>query len=258
MTDDLVINFQDQGNLFNFLRDLPVLLTVEEAQLLYRLAQRSLAAGVIVEIGSFRGGSAIILAKGVAEGNGNKVYAIDPLPLLEKKLLIKENLKKAGVADRVELIFQKSETVVRNWNKPISLLWIDGSKDYDNPKLDFLAWEKFLIKGGVIAFHDSRQSINVAPNSGRLIPGFVGTERVVKKYLIDSPRFIKIRFIDSITFAKKIKNPGWREIFSRWSFLNRIKIKRKIEKFDQLLGRLGQWLEKKSPSVYRLIKKIKP
>ena len=40
------------------------------------------------------------------------------------------------------------------WDKPISLMFIDGHHDYESVKLNTLKWESKMKKGGVILFHD--------------------------------------------------------------------------------------------------------
>src|SRR3989344_134245 len=62
------------------------ILTVNEADLLYQIAKE--IKGNIVEIGSYAGGSTIILAKGLQEPY--KVYAIDPHCVI-RKIVLKDN-----------------------------------------------------------------------------------------------------------------------------------------------------------------------
>src|SRR3972149_604172 len=71
---------------------------------------------------------------------------------------------------------------------------IDGSHKYEDVRKDFLVWEKFLVEGGIIAFHGT--VINDGPR------------RVEKPYIIKSKRYSDIGFVDNITFARKTAAAG--------------------------------------------------
>lgn len=133
-----------------------------EAQQLYDLA-RSVRSGCIVEIGSYRGRSTVMLAKGAQEA-GTHVYAIDPhfeavdgIATYGKadRTAFLRNILEAGVSEVVRKIDLPSSVAVAGWQEPIALLWIDGGHDYANAKHDFEHWSPFVMEGGVIAYHDS-------------------------------------------------------------------------------------------------------
>jgi predicted O-methyltransferase YrrM len=105
--------------------------------------------GVIVDIGTYKGKSAICMASALKQIGRGKVYTID-----EKEYEgFKENIKKSGVEDYVVQIIGKSSEI--KWDKPIKLLFIDGSHEYANVKADFEHFSPFIVKGGVVVFHDS-------------------------------------------------------------------------------------------------------
>lgn len=119
----------------------------------------------IVEVGSFQGKSTVLFGS-VIKGffTDARVYAIDPhegivgatdqmieslLPTLEA---FKRNIAQHELTDVVELINEYSFNV--QWDKPISLLFIDGLHDYPNVSRDFYHFSKWLSNGGYVAFHD--------------------------------------------------------------------------------------------------------
>lgn len=53
-------------------------LTKNELEFLYTTAKKSTGSGVVVGIGSWKGGSTVWLAKGSKMGTKTPVYAIDP------------------------------------------------------------------------------------------------------------------------------------------------------------------------------------
>ncbi len=119
----------------------------------------------VVEIGSYCGRSTVVLASVVKAIYGQtKVYAIDPhtgkvgaqdrglydtMPTIEK---FRQNIANAGLADIVELIPKYSFEVL--WDQPIGLLLIDGFHDYKNVSRDFFHFERWIVLGAYIAFHD--------------------------------------------------------------------------------------------------------
>lgn len=86
----------------------PGMLSQNEGEYLYHLAQLNPAKGVIVEIGSWKGKSTICLALGSMAVSGEKVYAVDPhKPLAEEgytedtEAQFRENIRNAGVESHV-------------------------------------------------------------------------------------------------------------------------------------------------------------
>ncbi len=155
--------------LFNKTLKIEGWLDIEEADLLLSTTLRCCIElsqpHNLVEIGSYKGKSTVILGSVVrALFPDSKVYAIDPhmgivgaegqdLRVLESSLqMFNYNIEKEGLNDVVELIKECSFNV--NWDKPISLLFIDGLHDYVNVSRDFNHFSKYLRIGGYIIFHD--------------------------------------------------------------------------------------------------------
>jgi len=174
-------------------------LTPREGEFLYNAAKNCPKGTVIVEIGSWKGKSTIWLGKGSKEGNKVKIHAIDSHTgsSEHKKRFGKvwtfeefeKNIKKANVSDIVVPIVKTSEDASKNWNKKVGFLWIDGAHEYEMVLLDYKLWEPHLVKGGVIAFHDSQDQ---------------GPKKVVNKYLYFGSKFKKIGFMDGTTYATKV------------------------------------------------------
>lgn len=136
----------------------------DECLLLMGLASE-VPAGVIVEIGSYRGRSTIALATGSFRGHGVPVYAIEPHeefhgPLgghfgPDDKSAFEENVARSPYSRLIHLISATSQNAAQTWNEEIGLLWIDGDHRYDAVKRDFDLWSPFLRDDGRIAFDDS-------------------------------------------------------------------------------------------------------
>ena len=133
-----------------------------EALFLHDLAQ-SVRSGCIVEIGSYRGRSTIMLAQGARKAGG-VVYAIDPhLEAIDgiatygaaDRAAFMDNILKAGLADIVRKLDMTSSRAAENWNAPIGMLWLDGAHDYESVQQDVKLWTPHVVNGGIVAFHDS-------------------------------------------------------------------------------------------------------
>ncbi len=130
----------------------------------------------IVEIGSFKGISSIYITKGIKHSKQNNVlYCIDPFdggdspefdlnnsnkimeffPKVGSTFeIFKNNISKAKVEDYIKILKGRSQDVITNFKEEISLLFIDGSHEYENVKLDFDLWNELIVKKGFLIFHD--------------------------------------------------------------------------------------------------------
>src|SRR5207249_1694096 len=62
------------------------------------------------------------------------------------------NIADAGLKAVVEAITRRSYEV--SWEQPVAFLFIDGLHDYPNVSRDFLHFERWVVRGGCVAFHD--------------------------------------------------------------------------------------------------------
>lgn len=180
-----------------------------EGVALYAVAKYGPEKGNVVEIGSFKGKSTVWIAKGLKSANREKVFAIDPhtgsvenkpghrfsknMPSSgSTKSLFLRNLKKYEIKDWVIPLTETSQKALEAWGgSPIRLLFIDGDHRYRFVEKDFLGWERFLVRGGIIAFHD----YGVWP----------GPTEVVDRYLRRSSNYTPIGFIKSLALFIKNK-----------------------------------------------------
>ena len=125
-------------------KDLSLAIPREEGKFLYLLA-KAMKAKRILEIGTSFGYSTIWLAMAVKEEKG-KVITVDILP--EKITKARENVKKTGLEDSVELILGDAKEEIRKLESPVDIVFLDADKrDY----IEFikLSLEKMRV-GGVI------------------------------------------------------------------------------------------------------------
>ncbi len=192
-----------KSGLEGIINDIEGWLTLKEAVFLYTTAKNT--GGIIIEIGSYQGKSTVCIAKGLLEGKGGRVYAIDPhLGSAEHKVegkdiwtfdKFKKNIISKNVEKAVEPVVKSSGDAVKGWDKPVDFLFIDGAHDYENVKKDFELWSPFLKKGGIIAFHDA--------NAYAYLQGADGPLPVVKKYILKNPEYKNVSLASSIISAEK-------------------------------------------------------
>jgi hypothetical protein len=137
-------------------------ISLEEADLLFRLAVQADGKGCIVEVGSSRGRSTVALAHGA---RSSPVFAIEPHEPFEGVLGGKfgpedraaffETMLGSKGYERVRLVNLSSEIVTPGWRQPVGLLWIDGDHSYEGVRRDWDAWKPHLLPHAVVAFDDS-------------------------------------------------------------------------------------------------------
>jgi len=187
---------------WNAARRVPGFLVENEARLLGTLVACLPRTGAIVEIGSFKGRSTVMLAKVSQRYSLGSIVAIDPhnfnsVELKEHRTSsdassfeeFAENLEAAGVSGIVDIRRALSTAVIPEWNSPIRLLWIDGDHTYQGAKADFDGFVPHLVPHGVVAFHDA-------------LHDFPGPIRVFVEEVLRSSLFGAAGFTNSIAWSQ--------------------------------------------------------
>jgi len=139
-------------------------LTEKEANLLYTIAKNTTKN--IIEIGAWKGLSTIFLAFGLIQGKqNNKLYSIDHHTGSEEHKRdnqktftlpkFAENIRKFNIGNVIKTIITTSEKASKIINSKVTLIFIDGSHEYEDVKNDFIFWWQKLEIGGTIMFHDT-------------------------------------------------------------------------------------------------------
>jgi predicted O-methyltransferase YrrM len=130
--------------------------------------------GRIVEIGSFRGRSTVVLA--TAADPSVEIVAIDPHAgndrgpqeidgfaddAADDHAVFNANLVAAGVQDRVRHVREFSDAALDIVEGPVDVLYVDGAHRYGPALADIRAWGDRVDDGGTMLIHDSFSSIGV-------------------------------------------------------------------------------------------------
>ena len=149
-------------------------LTDAQARRLWSRAEALTPPARIVEIGSYRGRSAIVL--GHAAREGVEVLAIDPHAGNDRgpqqihgteeegerdNRLFRANLERTGVSDRVKHLRLRSDDALDEVTGEVAMVYVDGAHRYGPARDDIAGWSARVPPGGRLLVHDSFSSIGV-------------------------------------------------------------------------------------------------
>lgn len=199
-------------------------LTDGQAELLAAAAAACPPEGTIVEIGSFRGRSTVVLAS--AAPDGAAVIAIDPhagndrgpqeldgysAAAAADRTAFERNLATAGVRHRVRHVSEFSARAHGAVSGTVDVLFVDGAHRYRAARADIRDWGARVADGGTLLIHDSFSSIGVtlAILSELLATGrfrYVGRSRSLAEYRADLPHGPVARLANA---GRQLAQLGW-------------------------------------------------
>lgn len=147
----------------------------DEARALYAAAIEGARTGHLVEIGTYLGKSAILLA-GAARTHGRKVVSVDhhrgseehqagweyhdpglvdpDVEMIDTLPGARRTLAKAGVEGDVVLVVGRSTEVAALMEARFGLVFIDGGHTDETAQGDYASWAPKVAPGGLLAIHD--------------------------------------------------------------------------------------------------------
>lgn len=183
-----------------------------EAVTLARVSYGLDDGAVIVEIGSFLGGSAVLLAGPRKARGSGKVHCVDPFDasgdeysvpfyrriLESRKTPLKEwfeaNIRRAGLTEWIAIEQGRSDQVVASWSRPIDFLVMDGDQSHAAVKAGFDAWSAFLKPGGWVALHNATPGYRKDTHDGHARVG---------EAVAASAEYTDIRYAGTLMLARK-------------------------------------------------------
>jgi predicted O-methyltransferase YrrM len=160
--------------LFNSISDVRGWMTRAQAERLWTNARRLPPGARVVEIGSYHGRSAIVLATAAAPGV--QVFAIDPHGGNDRgpqqiegafedgqrdHEVFLANLRRTGVLERVQHVRKASQDATEDILGELELVYIDGAHRYEPAMADIVRWGGKVTAGGTLLIHDSFSSVGV-------------------------------------------------------------------------------------------------
>ena len=227
-------------------------LTDAQAERLFRGAAGLGPGSQIVEIGSYRGRSAIVLALGA--GDRARVTAIDPHAGNDRgpqqiegsvsegesdNRAFHDNLERAGVADAVRHVRLPSQSALLDVEGNVDLLYVDGAHRYGPARDDIERWGARVAPGGHLLVHDAFSSVGVTLAQARLL--FAGEQF---RYVGRSGSLVHYRRADLST-RERLRNAGRQLAELPWFARNlavKLAIVARLRPLARLLGhRSGPW-----------------
>lgn len=157
-------------------------MTDAQAGVLWEAATGVSESGRIVEIGSFRGRSAIVLARAAPSGvevvaidphagsdRGPQEYAADQQLGDEDHQAFVANLRHGGVEGRVRHVRLPSQRALGAVEGSVDLLYVDGAHRYAPARDDIARWGARVPVGGTMLIHDAFSAVGVTLAQLRLL-----------------------------------------------------------------------------------------
>ena len=170
------------------LEAIPGMCSARVCRLVALLASQAPAGGAILEIGAWKGRITAWLVE-AAERRPERppVISIDP-HARESWADFCRTVEEFRLAERgLQVIRERSRDAARGWSCPISMLWIDGSHEYDDVARDIADYAPHVVAGGYVAFDDSVGG------------AFPGVERAIAEWRAADKRIVHVATLRNIT-----------------------------------------------------------
>jgi MMP 1-O-methyltransferase len=147
----------------------------EEGEALYGSALAVAHQGPVLEVGSYCGKSTVYLGS-ACKKSGSILFAVDhhrgseehqfgeqyhdtelydsEFQLMDSFREFRRTLARAQLEDVVVPIVAPSAIAAKAWATPLAMVFIDGGHSMQAALIDFHAWSKHIIPGGILAIHD--------------------------------------------------------------------------------------------------------
>lgn len=236
---------------FRAIADVQGWMTRGQACKLWDRAGELSAGDTVVEIGSFHGRSAIVLATSAPEGV--RIFTIDPHggndrgpqeldgfaeEAEQDHQTFLANLARAGVRSRIHHLRKFSDDALEDVPGLVELLYIDGAHRYAPAVADIRKWGRKVSLGGTMLIHDSFSSVGVT--LALMATTFFGGRF---RYVGRANSMAEYERVD-LTPADRAAN-AFRQLLEMPYFLRNLLIKvlitAKLAPLTKVLGGDGQW-----------------
>ncbi len=169
---------------------------------------------VIVEVGTFLGSGAVLLAGARKLRGSGKVHCVDPfngsgdafsvphydrivrsLGQRSQRALFDENMQRMGLSEWIVVHQGTAREIAAGWSSLIDLLFLDGDQSPAGARGGFDAFSPWLKPGGILALHNSSPRIYE--------PDHDGYYRLAVQELKE-PNYTDVRVVGSTTFGRKV------------------------------------------------------
>jgi predicted O-methyltransferase YrrM len=122
------------------------------------LAKHASGRRIALEIGSFQGVSASVIARSLALGG--RLYCVDPWEPIGTNenavfTIAKRHFRRSGVMDRITIVQGFSHEVAERVPASLDFAFIDGDHSYDGLATDWSITSPRIPSGGIVCLHDT-------------------------------------------------------------------------------------------------------
>jgi predicted O-methyltransferase YrrM len=166
------------------------------------LERYAAGAGQALEIGTYQGVSAAIIARALAPGA--LLHCVDPWPETKEGQnnpcwsICQRHLRRSGVKNRIRILRGHSREVASQVPDWLDFAFIDGDHSWEGIKTDWTIVSERMLPGGVVCLHDS---FTPASEGWRYPDSCVYFEKVIQ----NDPRFCLIEAVHSLAVLRRAK-----------------------------------------------------
>jgi predicted O-methyltransferase YrrM len=113
---------------------------------------------IAVEIGTYEGVSACVIAKGLLPDG--QLYCVDPWPPHRRKenpswTICRRELRRQGVLSRVVFVQRRSQDAEAHLPQQYDFIFVDADHSYEGLEVDWGLVVRRLTPGGIVCLHDT-------------------------------------------------------------------------------------------------------
>ena len=165
------------------------------------LVQIARSKNRVVEIGVFEGVTTKLLSENMSRSG--RLYAVDPfitgrLGICWSQYIANAEAKNSQYSSNVEFVQSYSYDAVMNIDGDFDMIFIDGDHSLQGIKRDWADWSGRIIKGGIIALHDTR-----VPSYNKSVE-MLGSYQYFESHIRHDERFDLVEQIDSLSVLQRV------------------------------------------------------
>jgi predicted O-methyltransferase YrrM len=177
------------------------LMREREIELLHEFAKAAVGPGVLVEVGSWMGGSALVILAGQHEAGEENVqlYCIDNFEQ-DTRAAFERNVGPYLESGEVTLLVGDSLDHAAQWppQRRIKFLFLDGDHRRRHVEREIKLFEPHLLPDAIVLFHDAYYREQPPPRAFQVPFMYLGVAQALKNTIIRDRRYSRFQSVQSL------------------------------------------------------------
>lgn len=173
----------------------------QEIELLHELAKAAVGPGVLVEVGSWMGGSALVILAGQHEAGLDdvKLYCIDNFEQ-NTRAGFERNVGPYVESGEVTLLVGDSHDHAAQWppERRIKFLFLDGDHRRRHVQREIELFEPHLLPDAIVLFHDAYYREEPPPRAFQVPFMYLGVAQALKKTVMRDRQYSRFESVQSL------------------------------------------------------------